>query len=92
MPVGDPEGSLETINVRERTAKLADLSGDELQSEVETLAWAFNQNLPIIPLATENNGMAYSEDGWAYPDRDNPVWGAGRPREALFSNGLIDPQ
>lgn len=92
MPIGDPDGSLETIDVRERTAQLADLSGDELQSEVETLAWAFNQNLPIIPLATENNGMAYSADGWAYPDRENPVWGTGRPREALFSNGLVDPE
>lgn len=90
MPVGDPEGSLETINVRERTTELANLSGDELSSAVEELAWAFNQTLPVIPLVTENGGMSYSTDGWSYPDRDHPVWGTGRPREALFSNGLVD--
>ena len=90
MPVGDPEGDLQTINVRERTSKLASLSGDKLKSEVETLAWAFNQTLPIIPLVTENGGMSYSTNGWSYPDREDPIWGTGRPREALFANGLVD--
>jgi len=89
MPIGDPQGSLETINVRERTSQLADLSGDELRSEVETLAWAFNQTLPVIPLVTENGGLAYSEEDWNYPDREDPIWGAPRGREAIASCGLV---
>jgi peptide/nickel transport system substrate-binding protein len=89
MPVGDPDGDLETINVHERTAELPSLAGDELEETVTTLSWAFNQTLPVIPLVTENGGFVYWTDRWEYPDREEAIWGLTRGREAMFATGAI---
>ncbi|AEH39083.1 ABC transporter substrate-binding protein [Halopiger xanaduensis] len=91
MPIGDPEGDLETVNVRELTQQIPDQTGEELSETLVELSWAFNQSLPVVPLVSENMGVTYWTDDWAFPGRDDPIWGVERNHEKLTAYGLVSP-
>ncbi len=71
MPVGDPDGDLETLNVQELVSDLGRATDDdEVQELMTTLAWAYNQELPFIP-TWENWGHYFlNDDGWDLPGQD----------------------
>ncbi len=73
MPVGDPDGDLETLNVQELVSDLGRATDDdEVQELMTTLAWAYNQELPFIP-TWENWGHYFlNDDGWDLPGQDAP--------------------
>lgn len=73
MPVGDPDGDLETLNVQELVADLGRATDEEeIQELTTTLAWAYNQELPYLP-TWENWGHYFlNDDGWDIPDQDAP--------------------
>ncbi|MFH5801435.1 ABC transporter substrate-binding protein [Haladaptatus sp. CMAA 1911] len=50
MPIGNPNGKLQTINVHDVYQDMTTApNDDEARSAVQTLAWAYNQTLPQIP-------------------------------------------
>lgn len=88
--IGDPNSSLETVDVRKKVQKLQTLKGEEAKQTVTELAWAFNQNLPVIPMVTENWGATYWTDDWEFPSQDSPVWGCHYTKSALNSHGMVN--
>jgi hypothetical protein len=50
MPVGDPEGSMETVNIDETARTLAmDVDESEHVEAFETLAWVYNYEVVSVP-------------------------------------------
>lgn len=92
MPVGDWEGDLQEINVREEVDGLAKLSGEEYTTQVELLAWVYNYALPSIPTNVENWGMMYWTDEWNWPAKDDPLWGVNYTNRTFMSIPAMSPK
>jgi ABC-type transport system substrate-binding protein len=79
MPVGDPRGSIETVDVTETIAALGEAKPEEERDIVRKLAWIYNQTLPRLPLMSGVARRWLNGAKWDYPDkdseymRDNPV-------------------
>lgn len=69
-PIGNPDGELREVNVRERVAKLrTELPQEEERSLVHELGWIRNQLVPSFA-ATERGGVGGSwinKDEWKTP-------------------------
>ncbi|MEY7851036.1 ABC transporter substrate-binding protein [Natrarchaeobius sp. A-rgal3] len=89
MPVGDPDGGLESVHVQEMTQRVPELTGEELTETLVELSWVFNQAVPVVPLVSENMGVTYWTDDWELPDRTEPIWGVERNHEKLTAYGLV---
>jgi ABC-type transport system substrate-binding protein len=80
MPVGDPAGDVETVDVRATISALGSAQPDEQDSIVETLAWVYNQTLPRLPLSTGLVRRWLRSEEWDLPapesqwQRENPVY------------------
>jgi peptide/nickel transport system substrate-binding protein len=72
MPVGNPDGSEETINIREQLREIPKLSGSEQKERVKLGAWVYNQTLPSIALIRLVYQGVISRDGWDYPPETEP--------------------
>jgi ABC-type transport system substrate-binding protein len=72
-PVGDPGGSLETVNVEEKIQRLGRASDDEQSDLVRELAWIYNQTLPRLPLMVGISRTWLTEDDWTIPERSNQL-------------------
>lgn len=91
MPIGEWEGDMTEINVREEVDGLAQLTGDDYTEQVERLAWVFNYTLPSIPTNVENWGMMYWTDEWNWPDKDDPLWGVNYTNRTFMSIPAMSP-
>lgn len=94
MPVGDPEGSMEEINITERTKELPQLSGEEATQAVVEIAWAVNQALPVLPIMEKIGAVWYATNDWNVPSADDD-WMTVNPPTHLawpFHEGQITPQ
>ncbi|WP_436927504.1 ABC transporter substrate-binding protein [Halosimplex amylolyticum] len=71
MPVGNPDGSLETMtrqDIVDRVVALQQTSDDEeIQTLTKELAWIHNQLLPAIPLRQGIDNQHFSTDHWEWP-------------------------
>jgi hypothetical protein len=73
MPVGDPEGSLGTVDFDEQLERVAtNLHGSRAAREAyATMAWAWNYNMPAYPL-NRNWGLGYLDaNEWIAPDPED---------------------
>ena len=69
MPIGDSDGSMETVNPTELTEQLATTTDpDEQKSIVEELAWTFNQAAISFPVDQAVKQNQYNTDNWQIPD------------------------
>lgn len=92
MPVGDWEGEMTEVNVREEVNGLAKLTGQEYTKQLERLAWIYNYTLPSIPTNVENWGMMYWTDEWSWPAKDDPVWGVNYTNRTFMSIPAMSPK
>jgi peptide/nickel transport system substrate-binding protein len=93
MPVGDPEGDLQEVNITERTNELPELSGEEATQAVVELAWTVNQAVPILPIMEKIGAVWYNTQNWNVPGSDNE-WMTVNPPTHLtwpFQEGQITP-
>jgi ABC-type transport system substrate-binding protein len=97
MPVGDPEGSTETVDVTEKIGNLAVAATEEEQRTViEELAWIYNQHLPRLPLMNGVSRAWLTSDDWELPPkqsqwmRNNGVSGAMRNGRITAKDGSDD--
>ncbi|MCU4744668.1 ABC transporter substrate-binding protein [Halobacteria archaeon AArc-m2/3/4] len=91
-PVGDWDGSMEEVNVREAVDGLAQLTGDEYTEQMEELAWVYNYTLPSIPTNVENWGMMYWGNEWEWPAKDDPLWGINYTNRSFMSIPAMSPR
>lgn len=92
MPVGDWEGSMTEVNVRDEVNGLAQLTGEEYTQQLERLAWIHNYTLPSIPTNVENWGMMYNTSDWNWPAQDDPRWGINFTNRSLMSVPAMSPK
>lgn len=68
MPIGDPDGSLETMQVGDKVRELRATTDENQEEElVKQLAWAFNQSLPYLISAPYEYPQFLTNDDWDYP-------------------------
>jgi peptide/nickel transport system substrate-binding protein len=93
MPVGDSEGSTETINLAEQTAQIPQTSGEEATQIVRELAWAVNQTLPVLPVMEKIGAVWWTTDDWQTPSADNEWMSVNPPTHLTwpFHEGEIPP-
>lgn len=94
MPVGDPEGSTEEVDLADLTSQLPQSSGDEADELVAELGWAFNQALPVLPIMEKIGGVWYSTNDWNVPEAGED-WMTVNPPTHLtwpFHVGEVSPE
>jgi ABC-type transport system substrate-binding protein len=89
MPVGDPDGTVETVDVSARIEALGKASDEAEQSRlIEELAWIYNQHLPRLPLINGVNRVWLTTDEWDVPNK-NSRWMRENPAAVLLTLGRI---
>ena len=88
-PPGDPEGSLQEINVYDRINQIPEATGDQATKLVEELAWTYNQALPQLPVLETNLPMAFRTDTFEWPAEDSPLWKLSYPPHMIPSLGEV---
>lgn len=69
MPIGNTEGSLETVNPTQLTQELATTTDEARQKElIERLAWTFNQAAISAPVDQAVKQNQFNTDNWRIPD------------------------
>jgi peptide/nickel transport system substrate-binding protein len=72
MPVGTPDGSTETLNLKKTIQEMERIDDEEQMKEnVQTVAWAYNQTLPQLPLLQGVHQAAVTRDEWDLPPKDD---------------------
>ena len=65
MPIGDPQGSMKTIDLGKEMNKLATTTDEETgRKTVQKLAWVFNQYVPQNPPVSKIEACWMSTDDW----------------------------
>ena len=94
MPVGDPDGSVEEMDLAEKTAQIPETSGDEAEQLVTELAWAVNQALPVLPIMEKIGAVWWTTDEWNVPSADDDRMTVNPPTHLTwpFHEGHITPE
>lgn len=88
MPVGDPDGSLDTIDVHGLMDELSTNSDEDRNREiVQELAWAYNQSVPQIPIWFRYGQMFLNTSDWEWPDLEALDTKMAFAQEELFRRG-----
>lgn len=79
-PFGDPSGSEQTINPKQKLQQLAHASDESTaQEHVQELAWAANYDLPTMPVWEKADYPFVSNKGWDLPSKDDPIMHVTHP-------------
>lgn len=74
MPIGDPSGSKNTLNLEELVVDMEKVDDqEELKEMVQKVAWAYNQTLPQLPLLQGFHQSAVTRDEWDVAANDDPA-------------------
>lgn len=93
MPVGDPDGSPETVDVK--------ALGDEIlntrdESKVKQLivkfSWVYNQTVPRVPPLIGSGMTFLTDDDWNYPKADADVMKIFYPNYWLLRTGQLEAE
>jgi len=74
-PLGEPDGDLQSVDIRELFNNVKTASGEELQQAVTEFAWVANQFVPMLPLLEINDVAWMTDDDWSWePAKDSSEW------------------
>lgn len=91
FPIGDPEGDSQSVNWQELLNELAQtrFKSERYKEIARTLAWTYNQMLPVYCM-NENNGLAILDRGeWKAPGPDSQAGNVFFPLTYMNGHGLI---
>lgn len=92
MPVGNPDGEMQTINVHEVYDEMITAPDDDTaKPAVQKLAWVYNQTLPQIPVFMQYGMISVDEENFNF---DFDRWN-GKLLDAQFemmNRGLLKPK
>lgn len=75
MPVGDPNGSMEELNLKKRIDQLFVEDDEETIKQLVTeIAWGYNQFLPQLPMINGQKPQLLNKKGWDVPNMDEKPW------------------
>lgn len=90
MPVGDPDGDLESVNIEDRLDELVQAVDEEQSMEiVEELAWIYNQYLPRYSVQTHNQTRYYRTDRWDTFHEETDQHGLEPDNEWVRMGGML---
>ncbi|RJT07169.1 ABC transporter substrate-binding protein [Halococcus sp. IIIV-5B] len=73
MPIGNPNGSTESINVQQLVSDLRTASNDQAATEiVDRLAWTFNQTVPAVITNPAGLNRWFNTTDFNIPSVDDP--------------------
>ena len=80
MPVGDPEGSTETVDVGTLFEDLSTARDDQTEQDlIEQAAWVYNMTLPKLPMTVERDINLFDVENWEMPPLDGDLMKQGEP-------------
>ncbi len=90
-PIGDPDGEREPFSAAKWQQKAIGLQGEKKQEIYAKLYWAYNWDLPTLPLTRANQLVMVNEEDWQYPSNDSRTWANNffNPMWANMNFGLI---
>jgi len=69
MPIGNADGSMETVDVSSLIDELSNSSDEDRNTEIlRILAWVYNTTLPELPMAQSNAVHWFDSENWNIPD------------------------
>jgi peptide/nickel transport system substrate-binding protein len=85
MPVGDLQGSLETIDAQKLVVDLSqtDAGSEEEMTLIQKLAWIWNQTVPAFAFEVTRDQTILTNDDWNIPSEDSETMDIRRPIEVL---------
>ncbi|WP_049903539.1 ABC transporter substrate-binding protein [Halococcus agarilyticus] len=89
MPVGDTEGSLETVDIQKHLSTISTSTGQEAKDAVKKVTWAINQGLPAMPMNEKLDQRSYDSTEWAMPKKADPRMSVNFPVEFMLDRGII---
>lgn len=73
MPIGEPDGEMQTIHVDEKVNELGEVTDKEREKElVQQLAWVYNQAVPHNPGPEAFITQYLTGDDWELPEKGDP--------------------
>lgn len=90
-PIGEPDGSTETVDLEELMSNIAaNDPREQVEEHVLQYSWYFNQELPYFQLTDAVFPSYISSDGWDIPDPDDDVMYLHGPAQQLFKESEED--
>ena len=89
MPVGDPDGDLETVNVQDLISAIPQTSADDAQELYRKLVWTYNQWLPVYCINEESAITYLDTSEFTAPDPDQPEASAWAPVTYLMHRANV---
>lgn len=89
MPVGDPEGSTETTNVRELIDTVPQTSVEDSQDLYRELAWATNQAMPVYCINEERAITYLDAENFTAPEPGEPEASSWAPVTYLMHRANV---
>lgn len=90
MPVGDPDGSTETVDVPSLIDQILHTRDKEKVKElVAKAAWVYNQTVPRAPHLIGTGMTFMTHDDWEYPSSDDPSMNVFFPNYWLLRTGEL---
>lgn len=75
MPVGDPGGTEEKVDVHTKLTELSKTQDDNREKQlIRELAWVYNQVLPVIPITEKVDLSWVSNDDWTVPKESDAAY------------------
>lgn len=92
MPIGNPNGSEETINVTKEIETVSkEWEGEGAKAATQKLAWVVNQTVIRLPLWQFANTRVMNVSQWQFPSKDDPTWGDQLVPTQMVKKGKITP-
>jgi peptide/nickel transport system substrate-binding protein len=89
MPVGDASGSEETVNARDLLSQIKPTSGEESQSLIKRLSWAYNQTMPTYVVFSSSGFSFLNTENWTAPSEDSMTTEVQYPTTFMLHKGQI---
>ncbi|XVH30481.1 ABC transporter substrate-binding protein [Haloferacaceae archaeon DSL9] len=73
-PLSNPDGDAETFDFDEKLGELERAVDEESERQViQELAFAYNQAIPVLPIAEKLDQAVMTTHDWEIPDADDPI-------------------
>lgn len=90
MPVGDPAGSTETVDVKTLADRILNTRDEsEVKRLVTELSWIYNQTVPRVPPLVGSGMTFLTDDDWNYPSADADAMKVFYPNYWLLRTGQL---
>ncbi|MFC6723396.1 ABC transporter substrate-binding protein [Halobium palmae] len=89
MPVADPSGSEETVNVKDLIGQATSATGEESTSTIKQISWVYNQTVPTYVVFSSYGYSFLNTDNWTTAPEDSLTTDVQYPVSFMLHKGQI---